>query len=123
MGGDDAGDGERRDGLEEEARAVELVERVGALQDFVEDDERVAVPSAGLDELLQPEQLGIEVTDAVGKVIGGTHTAEQREERNAKFVCKDRHSATGQHIVDTDGTEEGTFTCHVRPCNDVIMLV
>ena len=46
MGGDDAGDGERGDGLEEEARAIELVERVGTLQDFVEDDERVAVLSA-----------------------------------------------------------------------------
>ena len=42
VGGDDAGDGERGDGLEEEARAIELVERVGALQYFVEDDEGVA---------------------------------------------------------------------------------
>ena len=30
VGGDDARDGERRDGLEEQARAFEFVERVGA---------------------------------------------------------------------------------------------
>ena len=51
----------------------------GAFENFIEDDERVAVLFAISDKLLQSKQLGVEVTDAVSKVIGGAHTAEQRE--------------------------------------------
>ena len=75
--GDYAAHGQARYCVEEHARAVELVERVGALQNFVEDDERAAVAVAVGDELLQTQQLGVEIADAVGQVVAGAHAREQ----------------------------------------------
>lgn len=41
VGGDNARDGQRTDGLQKQAGAVELVQGVGAFQNLVEDDEGV----------------------------------------------------------------------------------
>ena len=43
VGGDDASDRKFGYALQEQTRAVELVERVGAFENFVKDDERMAV--------------------------------------------------------------------------------
>ena len=52
VGGDDASDRKVGYALQEQTRAVELVELVGAFENFVKDDERMAVLLAIADELL-----------------------------------------------------------------------
>ena len=52
VSGDNASYREIGHALQEQTRAVELVERVGAFENFVKDDERMAVLLAIADELL-----------------------------------------------------------------------
>ena len=76
MRGNESAHGLFRDGFEKEPRAVELVERVGAFENFVENNQGVAVPTAKGEQLFEPEQFGVEVGNAVGEVVAGAHTAE-----------------------------------------------
>ena len=70
--------------LEEKARAVELVSRVGALEYLVEYYESVLMLLTEAYELSQTQQFRVEITYAPGEVVGGAHAREQREHRHAQ---------------------------------------
>ena len=63
--------------LEEKARAVELVSRVGALEYLVEYYESVLMLITESYELSQTQQFRVEITYAPGEVVGGAHAREQ----------------------------------------------
>ena len=79
VSGDETSDRQRADGFEEETGAVEFVEGVGALEDFIEDDEGTGIALDSIQQLLQAQQFGVEIRDAVSEVVGGAHGSEQGE--------------------------------------------
>ena len=128
--GNNTADGVARNGLQEHTRAVKLVKGIGAFQNLVEDNQRV-LPCRGpvcsrpaiVDKLLQAQQFGIEVADAAGQIVRGSHAAEQAERRNLQFLRKHGHACHGQNIVDAHRAEEGALACHVGAGDDIIVSV
>ena len=77
MCGNNAAHWELGDGFQEETRPIELVHGIGALQYLIKNDERASgLILAELQQLLQAQQFGIEVRDAMRQVIGCAHTGE-----------------------------------------------
>ena len=54
----------------------------------------------GFQQLLQTQQFGIEIRDAVGEVVGGAHGGEQGKGRATQVLGKDGQPHTGQQNVD-----------------------
>ena len=68
------------DGLQKESGAVELVQGIGTFQYLIEDDEGAKLAAfAELHELLETQKLGIEIGNAMSKVVGGAHAGEELE--------------------------------------------
>ena len=68
------------DGFQKESGAVELVQGIGAFQYLIEDDEGAKLAAlAELHELLETQKLGIEIGNAMSKVVGGAHAGEKLE--------------------------------------------
>lgn len=68
------------DGLKKESGTVELVQGIGAFQYLIEDDEGAKLAAlAELHELLKTQELGIEIGNAMSKVVGGAHAGEKLE--------------------------------------------
>ena len=68
------------DGLQKESGTVELVQGIGAFQYLIEDDEGAKLAAlAELHELLETQELGIEIGNAMSKVVGGAHAGEELE--------------------------------------------
>ena len=110
--------------LKEHARAVQLVEGVGAFQYLVENDEGARrVVADALQQLFQSQQFGIEVTYAMLQVVGGAHRGEKVEHADGHLAGKDRHSRHCEDVVNADGAQEGALACHVGTGNDVVVAV
>ena len=57
------------------------------------------------------------------QVVGGSHTGEETEARNAQSIGKDRHTRHRQDIVDAEGTQEGTLACHIGSSHDIVIAI
>ena len=80
VGGYNARNRHAGDGLQKESGAVELVQGIGAFQYLIEDDEGAKLAAlAELHELLETQELGIEIGNAMSKVVGGAHAGEELE--------------------------------------------
>ena len=67
-------------GLQKESGAVELVQGIGAFQYLIKDDECAKLAAlTELHELLKTQELGIEIGNAMSKVVGGAHAGEKLE--------------------------------------------
>ena len=101
MGGDDAANRQLGDGFEEFSGTVQLVQRIGALQNFIENNEgfqtlaslTACTSLAEFQQFFQSDQFCIEVRDAMRQVVCGSHAGEHSEAGNLQMVGKDRHSS------------------------------
>lgn len=123
VGGDDARHGEGGNLLQEKARTVQFVERVGAFQYFIKDNQCAGRPPAALHELFQAQQFCVEIGDAVVEVVGGAHAGEQRKHGNSEPIGKYGQPVDSQKIVYADGAQEGTLAGHVGSGDDVVVPV
>lgn len=57
------------------------------------------------------------------QVVGGSHTGEETEARNAQSIGKDRHTRHRQDIVDAEGAQEGTLACHIGSSHDIVIAI
>ena len=73
--------------------------------------------------MLQSEQFGVEIADAVRKVVGRTHIGEEAEPRNAHLFGKHGQSVHGKNVVHAQRSQEGALACHVRPRYNVVLVV
>ena len=80
VGGNDSRNRHAGDGLKKESGTVEFVQGIGAFQYLIEDDECAKLAAlAELHELRETQELGIEIGNAMSKVVGGAHAGEKLE--------------------------------------------
>ena len=87
MGGDDAANRKLGDRLEEFNKTVQIVQRIGALQDFIENNEgfqslvslTACTSLAEFQQFFQSDQFCIEVRDAMRQVVCGSHAGEHSD--------------------------------------------
>ena len=78
VGGNDSRNRHAGDGLKKESGAVELVQGIGAFQYLIKDDECAKLAAlTELHELLKTQEFGIEIGNAMSKVVGGAHAGEK----------------------------------------------
>ena len=119
MGGDDAG-GAGLDQLPHQGeRAGLLVDRVGAPQDFVENDKEFFAGTQPHHNLLQPLELGKEVRLVVGQRVAGPQTGEEGQRREGHAAGTHGGTHAPQQVVDTYGAQVGALAGHVGPGDDL----
>lgn len=76
-----------------------------------------------MQELVEAEEFGVEVGNAMLQVISGAHGGEESEEREAQVLGKDWQADAGEQDVDANGSEECALASHVGAGDNVVMAV
>ena len=116
--GDDTVGPECHELADEGQRTFLLVGGVGALQDFVEDDEEAFALLQLVDDELQAFQFGEEVGLVVGQGVAGAQTGDEADGRQLHLGGADRGTDAGQEIVDAYGAQIGALARHVGTGDD-----
>ena len=57
------------------------------------------------------------------QIIRRTHTGKKMEDGYFQSESKYWQTIHSQEIIDSQGTKEGTFTCHIGSGYDVILMI
>ena len=116
--GDDAAALQADELLHQGDGAPLLVGRVGAFQDFVEDDEQLLAALQAVDNHLQPLQFGKEIGFVSRQGVRRAEAGDQMGGIDGQAFGADGDAHASQQVVHAYGTQVGAFPRHVCPRDD-----
>ena len=116
--GDDAVGLQGHELADEGQRTFLLVGGVGALQDFVEDDEEAFALLELVDDEFQPLQFGKEVRLVVGQGVTGAQAGDEADGCQLHLGGTDGRTDAGQEVIDAYGAQVGALARHIGTGDD-----
>ncbi len=104
--------------LHDAGGADPAVVRVGAAQQFIQQEQHRTRAAGEGDDFAQARDLGIEAGTAVLQRILHANGDAQAERRNLEARGAHRSAGPGQHGVDPDGAQQGALAGHVGAADD-----